>query len=97
MKPHSFDLTSVIDPIIESVRIRLPELVAAEVKRQLAESVVTAPKLTDAELRERNALRARAGLPLLPGVGMPGRPGDSAEQRDARGRIAAIRERKHRG
>lgn len=94
MNPRSFDLTSVIEPIIESVRIRLPELVAAEVKRQLAEPVVTVPKLTDAELRQRNALRAQAGLPLLPGVGMPGRPGVSARPPDTRTGIAAIRGRK---
>jgi hypothetical protein len=94
MNARSFDLTSVIDPIIESIRIRLPELVAAEVKRQLAEPVVAVPKLTDAELRQRNALRAHAGLPLLPGVGVPGRSSASSELRDARARIAAIRERR---
>jgi hypothetical protein len=94
MNSSSFDLSIVIDPVIESIRLRLPELIAAEVKRQLAAPVLQSPVLSDAELRQRNALRAQAGLPLLPGVGLPGRSSQSAQQREAQGRIAAIRERK---
>lgn len=94
MNSSSFDLTSVIDPVIESIRLRLPELVAAEVKRQLAAPALRVPTLTDAELRQRNSLRAQAGMPLLPGIDMPVRSSKSVQQRDMRARIAAIRERK---
>jgi hypothetical protein len=91
MNSSSFDLTSAIDPVIESLRLRLPEIIAAEVRRQLSEPETRVPKLTDTELRQRNALRAQAGLPLLPGVGMPGRGGGSALRPDPGARIAAIR------
>ena len=86
MISSSFDLTSVIDPVIESIRLRLPELVSTEVKRQLSEPPVLKQRLSDTELRQRNALRAQAGLPLLPGAGMPAGGIDA--------RIAAIRARK---
>jgi hypothetical protein len=68
MNSPGFDLTSVIDPIIETIRLRLPDLIAAEVRRQLAAPPKQNPTLTDAELRQRNSLRAKAGLRLLPGV-----------------------------
>jgi hypothetical protein len=93
MSSSSFDLTSVIDPVIESIRLRLPELVSAEVKRQLSEPQVLKHRLSDTELRQRNALRAQAGLPLLPGVGVPVGCVD-AKRQDVQARISAIRTRK---
>jgi len=94
MSSSSFDLTSVIDPVIESIRLRLPELVSSEVKRQLSTPPNSTTKLSDADLRQRNALRARAGLPLLPGVGMPTDGKVSAKQLEARARIAELKARK---
>jgi hypothetical protein len=94
MSAKDFDLTSVIDPVIESIRLRLPDLVSAEVKRQLADPPVRAPRLTDAQLRQRNALRAQADQPLLPGVSVPARSRVTEQQRNARARIAALRDYK---
>ncbi len=94
MNSSSFDLTSVIDPVIESIRLRLPELVSAEVKRQLSESPVLKQRISDEELRERNALRAQAGLLLLPGVGTPTNTSENAKQREARARMMALQARK---
>ncbi len=94
MNTQTFDLSSVVDPVVESIRIRLPELIAAEVRRQLAASLPRAPALTDAELRQRNALRAQAGLPLLPGVGAPKRSAVTTARGDVRERFDALRERK---
>lgn len=94
MNSSSLDLTSAIDPVIESLRLRLPEIIASEVRRQLSEPEACVPRLTDTELRQRNALRAQAGLPLLPGVGMPGRSSGSALPPDTGARITAIRGRK---
>lgn len=93
MNSSSFDLTSVIDPVIESIRLRLPELVSAEVKRQLSEPPAPRQRLSDADLRQRNALRAQAGLPLLPGVGMP-TDSVNAKRQNVQSRIAVIRARK---
>jgi hypothetical protein len=93
MNSSSFDLSTVIDPVVEAIRLRLPELVSAEVKRQLSASPVTKEKLSDTELRQRNALRAQAGLPLLPGVGMPAGRIDNARE-SVQARIAAIRARR---
>ena len=92
MNSSSFDLSTVIDPVIESIRLRLPELISAEVKRQLSEPPVPRQKLSDADLRQRNALRAQAGLPLLPGVGMPTGYGKGKHD-DAKARVGAIRAR----
>lgn len=94
MNSSSFDLTSVIDPVVESIRLRLPELVSAEVKRQLSEPSVLKQRLGDTELRQRNALRAQAGLPLLPGVGPATSASVKAKQREARARITALQARK---
>jgi hypothetical protein len=93
MNSSSFDLSTVVDPVIDSIRLRLPELITAEVKRQLSESPVTKQRLSDTEHRQRNALRAQAGLPLLPGVGMPAGSIEATQQK-VKARIAAIRARK---
>jgi hypothetical protein len=89
-----FDLSAVVDPVVQAIRLRLPEIVAAEVRRQLAAPPVHTPKLTAAELRERNALRARAGQPLLPVTGVSARTRVSEQQRDARARLAALQSHK---
>jgi hypothetical protein len=62
-----FDVTAVTETICDALRARLPAIVAREVQAQLA-AAARAPRLTDAELRERNRLRVINGLSDLPGA-----------------------------
>jgi hypothetical protein len=70
MKPpagNAFDVTAVAETICDALRARLPAIVAREVQAQLTAAART-PRLTDAELRERNRLRVANGLAALPGA-----------------------------
>ena len=91
MKGMDFDLSTVTDSVVEAIRIRLPELISSEVKRQLAATPQRGPAISDTELRKRNALRARDGLPQLPGLGSPARLGVMSPDSELRGRLAALR------
>lgn len=91
MKGTDFDLSTVTDSVVEAIRIRLPELIASEVKRQLATSSQQGPAVSDAELRKRNALRARDGLPQLPASGSPARQTAAGEENASGARVSALR------
>lgn len=89
----SFDVTAATETIVDTLRARLPAIVAREVAQQLAAASRT-PRLTDAELRARNALRVANGEPPLPGVELPPAAPARARQRgEALDEIARIRAR----
>ena len=88
-----FDVTAVTETIVDTLRARLPAIVAREVAQQLA-AAARVPRLTDAELRERNALRVANGLSALPGVESPPAAAARARPRgEALDEIARIRAR----
>jgi hypothetical protein len=89
----SFDVTALTETIVDALRARLPAIVAREVAQQLA-AASRAPRLTDAELRERNALRVASGLRPLPGVELPpAAPARARPRGEALDEIARIRAR----
>ena len=89
----SFDVTALTETIVDALRARLPAIVAREVAKQLA-AAARVSRLTDAQLRERNALRVANGLPALPGVELPPTaPARARPRGEALDEIARIRAR----
>lgn len=89
MKPGDFDLSTIIDPMTETLRDWARQFIAQEIHRQLNEAPPprAVRTLTDAELRERNRLRVAHGLAALPDL-------PPSDKRHVRDRIAEIRARK---
>jgi hypothetical protein len=89
MKPGDLDLSTIIDPMTETLRDWARQFIAKEIHRQLNEPPsprAIGLRMTDAELRERNRLRVAHGLGAL--------PQPSSDKRHLRDRIDAIRARK---